>query len=337
MPHVSVVMPVHNAAATLARAVTSIQGQTLTDWELLAVDDGSTDASCKMLIEFAALDPRIRVLTIARSGIVAALNAGLGAAASPYVARMDADDESHPERLAAQAAALDADGELGLVGCLVGFGGDRRISEGYARHVDWLNDLIEPADIALNRFIEAPLAHPSVMFRRKMIEDLGGYRDGDFPEDYELWLRWLDAEVRMAKVPRPLVTWHDPPMRLSRTDPRYAPEAFFRLKARWLAEWLRRELPPSRRVWIWGAGRPTRKRAEHLRAQGIAVAGYIDVDAKKTGRRVGGVPVVSPRELPPAGESFILGYVGVRGAREFIRGQLTGRGRVEGRDFLMCA
>lgn len=337
MPLVSVVMPVHNAAATLARAVTSIQGQTLTDWELLAVDDGSTDATCEMLIEFAAVDPRIRVLTIARSGIVAALNAGLAAASSPLIARMDADDESHPERLVAQVALLEARPDVGLAGCLVDFGGDRHVSEGYARHVDWLNALVEPEAIALNRFIESPFAHPSVMFRQKLVDDLGGYRDGDFPEDYELWLRWLDADVRMAKVPRPLVTWHDPPTRLSRTDVRYAPEAFYRLKARWVAEWLQRELPPQRKVWIWGAGRPTRKRADHLRAHGIEVAGYVDLDVKKTGRRVGGVPVVGPRDLPPTGESFFLGYVGTRGAREVTRADLARCGRMEGRDFLMCA
>ena len=69
------------------------------------------------------------------------------------------------------------------------------------------------------------------MFRRELVARHGGYRAGDFPEDYELWLRWLDAGVRMAKVPRPLLTWHDSTGRLSRTDARYDPEAFFRLKA----------------------------------------------------------------------------------------------------------
>ena len=329
-------MPVRNAAATVARAVASIQGQTLRDWELIAIDDGSKDASRFILIEMAQTDPRIRILRT-KSGLVGALNAGLAAASGEFVARMDADDESAPSRLERQAQHLQADPQLGLVGCAVAYGGDRTMQAGYALHVDWVNTLLTPEEIALNRFIESPFAHPSVMFRRALVEAHGGYREGDFPEDYELWLRWLDAGVPMAKVPELLFTWNDLPDRLSRTDPRYAPEAFYRLKARWLAEWLKHDLEPGRAVWIWGAGRPTRQRAAHLVAHGVTIAGYIDVDAKKTGRKVGGVPVVAEADLPPRENSFILGYVGTRGARDYIRNVLGKSGRTEGADFLMCA
>lgn len=337
MPLISVVMPVHNAAATVARAVASIEAQTCGDWELVAVDDGSTDASRELLLELGASDARVRVLTIARGGIVAALNAGLEAATGELVARMDADDESHPERLAAQAAALAARPEVGLVGCQVDYGGDRERTRGYALHVDWLNALVTPEAIALNRFVESPFAHPSVLFRRELVEEHGGYRGGDFPEDYELWLRWLDAGVVMARVPRRLLTWHDAPGRLSRTDPRYAPEAFYRLKAPWIAAWLRRAVSAERGIYAWGAGRPTRQRAAHLAAHGVRLAGYVDVDPRKIGQTVGGRPVLPPEGLPPREAAFVLGYVGTRGAREEIRATLRGQDRVEGRDFLMCA
>lgn len=336
MPLVSVVMPVRNAGATIARAVASIQSQTLADWELIAIDDGSKDASRFVLIEMAQVDPRIRILRT-KGGIVAALNAGLQSAIGEFVARMDADDESEPTRLAAQAEYLRLHPDIGLVGCRVRHGGDRTAQAGYALHVDWLNSLLTPEEIALNRFVESPFAHPSVMFRRHLVEDHGAYRAGDFPEDYELWLRWLDADVHMAKLPEELVTWNDSPDRLSRTDPRYAPEAFFRLKAQWIAEWLKRENDPARPIWVWGSGRPTRQRVAHLVEKGVRIAGYVDVDAKKTGKKIGGVPVVPPAELPPAEETFVLGYVGVRGARDFIRTSLLATGRREGADFLMCA
>lgn len=336
MPLVSVVLPARNAAATIARAVASVQSQTLRDWELLAIDDGSKDATRFILIEMAQLDPRIRVLRT-KAGIPGALNAGIAAAAGEFVARMDADDESAPDRLEKQAAFLQANPLIGLVGTRVDFGGDPVKAEGYALHVEWVNSLLTPEEIALNRFIESPFAHPSVMFRRHLVHDHGGYRDGDFPEDYELWLRWMDAGVPMAKLPETLLTWHDLPSRASRNDARYSPEAFYKLKAFWLAEWLQRELDPARGVWIWGAGRPTRQRAANLTEHGVKIAGYIDVDAKKTGKLVGGVPVVSPEELPPTETSFVLGYVGVRGARELHRAILEKSGRREGRDFLMCA
>ena len=329
-------MPVRNAGPTVARAVASIQAQTLNDWELIAIDDDSKDASRFILIEMAQVEPRLRILRT-KGGIVPALNAGLAAATGDYVARMDADDESHPERLAKQAEFLRTNPDIGLVSCRVGYGGDRATNEGYALHVDWINTLLTPEDIALNRFVESPLAHPSVMFRRHLIEECGNYRSGDFPEDYELWLRWMDADVRMAKLADELLTWHDLPGRLSRTDSRYSPEAFYRLKARWLAEWLKHHVDPPRPVWVWGAGRPTRQRAAHLAEHGITIAGYIDVDAKKTGQKISGVPVVPASELPPAGESFILGYVGTRGARDLIRSALLRAGRREGEDFLMCA
>lgn len=319
----------------MGRAITSIRGQTLAEWELVVVDDGSTDDTSDLLRAAAQEDARIRVIGQPALGLVAALNTGLSAARGAFVARMDADDESHPERLARQVAVLDAQPRIGVVSCLVEFGGDRAANAGYALHVDWLNSVREADEIGLNRFVESPLAHPSVVFRRSVVERWGGYRAGDFPEDYELWLRWLDRGVVMAKVPETLVTWHDAQGRLSRTDSRYGPEAFFRLKAEYLALHLARIARTT--VWIWGAGRPTRKRAAMLTAHGVKIAGYIDVDRKKTGVRIAGVPVIAAEELPPADGRFILSYVSKRGARDWIRGELRRRNYVEGRDFLACA
>lgn len=330
-------MPVRNAAGTLLRALDSLTGQVLPDWELIAIDDGSVDGTGSLLRLQAAADPRIRVLAPGRVGLVAALNAGLAAARAGLIARMDADDEMHFGRLDMQVAQLRAQPDLGLVGCLVEFGGDRRANAGYALHVEWLNALVTPDEIALNRFVESPLAHPSVIFRRELVAKHGGYAAGDFPEDYELWLRWLDAGVRMAKVPRALLTWHDTPARLSRTDPRYAPEAFYRLKAKWIARWLQREVDPKRAIFVWGAGRPTRLRAKHLRAHGVSIAGYVDIDPAKVGRTIEGVPVINPAGLPEPSTAFVLGYVGSRGARALIREALGRAGWGEGRDFLMCA
>lgn len=336
-PAVSILMPVHNAAATLSRALESVRGQTFTDWELLAIDDGSTDATPQILAAAADTEGRLRIITVPHRGIVAALNAGIALARTPLLARMDADDECHAERLARQVALLSAHPEIGVCATLVDFGGDPVAHRGYALHIDWINSLVVPEEIALNRFVESPLAHPSAMFRREVVANHGTYRDHDWPEDYELWLRWLDAGVRFAKVPERLLTWNDPPQRLSRTHPRYRTEAFYACKCHYLARWLRREVAPDRPVFLRGAGKPTRRRFAALAEHGVRLAGYVDVDARKIGGRIAGLPVLAPNEVPPAADCFIIGAVGSRGARDFIRAELGAQDRVEGRDFLMVA
>jgi len=336
-PLVSVVMPAFNAAKTIGVAVRSVLAQSFPGFELIVVDDGSTDATAAEAQAAANGDERVRVLDLPHGGIVAALNAGIAAARGELIARMDADDEMRPRRLEAQVALLAERPDVGVVGCLVEFGGDRDDAVGYALHVDWLNSLLEPDEIALHRFVEAPVAHPSVTFRRVLVDQFGGYVESDEPEDYELWLRWMEAGVRFAKVPEVLLRWNDPPTRISRTSARYAREAFYACKSRYLARFVSRHAGPTRGVWLWGAGRKTRKRFAALESAGIELAGYIDIDAAKIGQRIAGRPVRSPRDLPPPDEAYVIGGVGVRGAREEIRASLEARGFRLGADFVPAA
>ncbi len=337
MPRISVVMPVWNARVTVATAVRSILDQTEPDLELIAVDDGSTDGTPELLAALSRHDSRVRVLRTPHRGIVAALNTGIEAAGAPLIARMDGDDRALPERLERQAAFMDAHPEIGLAACCVLFGGDAGAGEGFARYVAWNNSLLTPGQIELNRFIESPLVHPSVVFRRELPARFGAYREGDFPEDYELWLRWLDAGVKMAKLPEPLLVWNDSGGRLTRTDQRYAARAIFTCKARYLARWLERNNPHHPRAVVWGAGRETRKRAETLTGHGVQIAAYVDIDPRKIGNVIAGRPVLSPEELPAPGACFIVSCVGSRGAREDIRERLRQRGWIEGRHMIMAA
>ncbi len=334
-PAISVILPARDAAATLSCALDSVRAQTPRDIEILVIDDGSRDATPEIARRAARRDARVRLIDGRGRGIVSALNAGLAGARARYVARMDADDISLPGRLGAQRAFLDARREVGLVGCRVAFGGDPVASRGYALHVAWTNGLLEPDAIGLHRFIESPFAHPSVMFRRELIALHGGYRDGRFPEDYELWLRWLEAGVLMAKVPATLLVWNDRADRLSRADPRYSKEAFFRLKAEYLARWLARHNPRHPEITTWGAGRLARRRAEMLLPHGIRIARHADIDPRLVGRFAAGRPVVGPDDIPK--EDFVVAFVAARGARDLIRARLQSQGRTLGRDFMLAA
>ena len=329
-------MPVRNAAGTVLEAINSVRQQNFSDWDLIVVDDGSSDGTSRILDEASRNDRRVRVIFRPRDGISAALNRGIKESCARYIARLDADDLALPDRLAAQVAFITENPSIGLVASQVRFGGDRQEAGGYAAYLDWSNALLTPCEIYLNRFVESPLAHPSVLFRRELVKVHGGYRDGDFPEDYELWLRWLGAGVRMAKVARELVQWNDPPSRLSRTDERYSIDAFYRCKTPFLAAWVQSRRPDSP-LYIWGAGKVARQRAGLLSAHGIQPVGYVDIDPNKIGRSVKGVPVIGIDQIPPPGRCFVLSYVGSRGAGEIIRRNLRERGHREGWDFYLAA
>ncbi|MFP5502223.1 MAG: glycosyltransferase family 2 protein [Candidatus Sericytochromatia bacterium] len=337
-PAITVLIPVYNAERTVRAAIESILAQSERDLELLVVDDGSTDGTPAILEALAAKDPRVRLVRQANAGIASALNAGLALARGRYVARMDADDLSLPTRLERQRAALDADPALGLVSCLVAHDApDGREAAGYAWHVDWLNQLVTPEAIALARFAESPIAHPSVMFRLSLVEAHGGYRAGPFPEDYELWLRWMEGGVRFAKVPETLLVWNDEPGRLSRTHPAYAVEAFYALKARYLARWLAAHNPRHPELVIWGAGKTSKQRAEQLVAHGCVITGYVDIDPRRWGRTAYGRPIHAPEGIEGPGFGFVVSYVGARGAGAQIKARLEAVGYEEGRHFLLGA
>ncbi|MBT8143735.1 MAG: glycosyl transferase, partial [Gammaproteobacteria bacterium] len=221
--------------------------------------------------------------------------------------------------------------QVGVVGCQVEqFPAPTRGAELY---LEWQNACITPAQIAADIYVEAPFAHPSVMLRRTVLQSHDGYREGDFPEDYDLWLRLHAAGVQMAKVPQVLLRWRDTPGRLTRTDSRYNREAFDRLRAGYLADDPRFRSNASRFV-ICGAGRRTRQRCRHLLNKGFTPVAWVDIDPRKIGNRLSGVPVVAPQWLED-NRCFALGYVAVHGGRERLARQLDGFGYRRGHDYLL--
>lgn len=328
-------MPVWNAAASLPAAVACVQMQTFRDWSLIVVDDGSTDDSLALLERMADEDSRIRVLAEPHRGLAQALNIGLQEADASWVARMDADDRCVPERLEKQLAYARVHPECDVIASQVRHVPGELPSGGLERYVRWMNDLLTHDAMARQRFIEQPLAHPSVLVRREAFERYGVYRDGDFPEDYELWLRWFARGACFGKVPEPLLAWCDYPGRFTRTNPRCTEAAIYALKARYIKDWL--DGQQSRPLWVWGAGRQTRKRVAYLQGEGVSVAAWVDIDPAKIGQRIDSVPVHPPEAIPQAGQVRILGYVASWGAREAIRESLSARGHLEGVDFWLVA
>jgi glycosyltransferase involved in cell wall biosynthesis len=331
-------MPCHNAADTVDEAVESIVAQTLESWELVAVDDGSQDDTLDRLRAWESRDPRVRPLAMEHGGIIEALNAGIARCRAPWIARMDADDLAHAERLAMQADLLEHNPHLAAVSCLVyGFPRDH-VREGFRIYIDWLNSLVTEEDIARDIFVESPMAHPSVMVRRTWLERLGGYQEHGWPEDYDLWLRMHLAGARFAKVPKQLLGWREHEARLTRTDSRYSVENFLRAKAHYL---LRGPLQERDTLIIWGAGQMGRRLSKHLLRGGAPLVAFIDIDEKKIGRTRRGRPIIPPAELPALWQQqerpVLLAAVGSRGARKLIRSQLLSMGLREAADWWAVA
>ena len=334
MNSVSVLIPCYNAAAMLEETLHNLAAQTHPDFEVLAVNDGSTDDTPAILKSWAARNPRFRTLTIEHAGIIAALNAGLNACRGDYIARMDADDLTHPDRLTLQAAYLDTHPDVALVSCQVEGFPQGNVREGFRIYLDWLNSLTTDEDIRREIFVESPVAHPSVMFRRQTIQELGGYQEHGWAEDYDLWLRLYLSGVRFAKLPQTLLQWREHHHRLTRTDSRYSLENFLRAKAHYLA---RGPLADRDAIIIWGSGMTGKRISKHLLRQDLPLVAFIDIDPKKIGRTRRGLPILSPDDLMAEWNKYrkpaLLAAVGARGARQLIRDRLTKLGLQEAVDW----
>lgn len=355
-PLVSVLLPYRNAGETIDEALESLLSQRDVRLEIVAIDDRSSDDGPERVLSACRADDRIRrVETSGEGGIVGALCAGLEAARGDFIARMDADDISLPGRLALQRDALLADPELGAVGTQVEAFPEEAVGEGMRRYVEWQNAIITPEDHTREIFIESPLCHPSVMMRRVALDRAGGYREGAWPEDYDLWLRLDALGLRLAKVPEVLLRWRHRVGRATFSDPRYAIARFIEAKCHHLAPRLARlNVAPghreegegrqkddgaendARRLVVWGAGKTGRAVARSLAKAGFPASLFIDIDPRKIGRTAQGALIAGPEALAKD-RHFVVVAVGARGARSLIQGHLDRAGFREAIDYLCAA
>jgi glycosyltransferase involved in cell wall biosynthesis len=318
MPLISVLMPVRNAAPWLAASLASLWRQMFRDFEVIAVNDGSSDASGAMLDRAATREPRLRVLHTPPRGLPLALEAARAEARGDLIARHDADDLSHRERLALQRAHLASQGEVSVVGCRV------RVfpaaGAGMKRWTAWHNGLLTHETMAREALIDSPLAHGTALIRRAALEAVGGWRERGWAEDLDLWLRMLAAGHRFAKLPRTLYAWRQHPGSATRRDPRYARGQFVALRREALEYGFLHGYP---RVTLIGVGRSL---AEWHQA---FTHGERDLRVAEAARP-------SPRVLPTLVPPLVLVF-GAAPARERWRTALDATGLREGRDFAFVA
>jgi GT2 family glycosyltransferase len=267
-------------------------------------------------------------------GIVPALQRAVAVARGDIFVRMDADDVAYSTRIAKQVELLDDRPEIGACGTLVRYFPRGTVQGGAQRYEAWINTLVEHDDIVRDIFVECPIAHPTMAIRRAVLEQVGGYQDNGWPEDYDLVFRlWING-ILMAKVPEVLLRWRERIDRASRTDPRYDEQAFRRIKVHYLKETL---LKGHDGVVVWGAGPIGKLFAQELQAQDVEIRAFIELDQRKIGQTIHDAPVIAPADLEPFRGTFAIAAVGLPNAREEIRAALREHGWVEGKDFVAVA
>lgn len=330
----SVLLPVRNGEEHLPEAMASLEAQTDSDFQVVAVDDGSADGTPDLLADWARRDRRVTVVRQGPRGIVAALEVARRRAEGTYLARADADDVNEPHRFRDQRAYLEAHPGVAACGSRVRYFPRRHLRDGARRYEAWLNGATEPEEVAREIFVECPLAHPAFFLRAEAVEAVGGYRDRAWPEDYDLLLRLWGAGHALANVPEVLVRWREGQRRLSRTHPAYAPDAFVACKVHHLRRTL---LADGRRVAVWGAGPVGKTFARALQGAGTEVEAFVEVDPRKIGQTIHGAPVLdTPGGLALEGVLH-LAAVGQPGGRATLRGLLAGGGLEEMSDFVAVA
>ena len=332
-PRVSILLPVRDAADTLATCLRSLTRQTESRWECVVVDDGSVDATPALLAASARTDARVRVVTTPRRGLVPALSTGLEHCRAPFVARMDGDDHMHRERLASQLAAFEQRPSLGALGTRVRMFPRELLRDGQRRYEHWLNGLSSPDDVRRDAFVECPVAHPSLMIRSDLLRAFG-YRDCGWPEDYDLILRLLAAGHEIAVVPRRLHGWRDSSGRLSRRSPAYSLDRFTACKAAHLASGL---LARSRDYVLWGYGSTGRALRRALLAHDRTPSHIVELHPGRLGQTIHGAPVIEPADLRALrGAKIVVSVAGI-GPRNEIRRSLAGMGFRELDEFVCAA
>jgi glycosyltransferase involved in cell wall biosynthesis len=314
-PRVSILLPCRDAAPYLPDTIASIQAQSFQNIEIIAIDDGSTDETPAILAAWAAEDPRVTVIRQEAAGIVPALQRAVGVSRGDILVRMDADDVAYSTRIGKQVELLDENPGIGACGTLVRYFPRQDVQGGAQRYEAWINTLIEHDDIVRDIFVECPIAHPTLAIRRSVLEQVGGYRDEEWPEDYDLVFRMWRGGVRMAKVPEVLLRWRERPDRTSRSHERYSEDAFRRCKVHYLKAAL---LNGHEGVVVWGAGPVGKAFALELRQQDVPVRAFVELDPRKIGQTIHDAPVIAPDDIGPYNGALVVAAVGQPNARDEI-------------------
>jgi len=285
-------MPVKNAMPFLIECLDSILNQTEENWELLAVDDHSTDNSLSILKNYSQKDARIKVFKNDGNGITPALKLGYSKSSGAFITRMDADDIMPPKKLQMLREAIENQSQTISTG-LVEYFPKKEIKGGFKKYEIWLNQLTSSHSNFKEIYKECVIPSPCWMVHREDFEAIGGFDAATYPEDYDLCFRFYKNNMKVIGVKEILHKWRDYPTRTSRTDSNYSDNRFLDLKIKYFLEIDRQEENP---LIIWGAGKKGKAIAKILVEKKIEF-NWLTNNSKKIGKEIYGKQLQSEEDL----------------------------------------
>ncbi len=290
---VSILIPFKNTGRFLGECIASIQDQTYSQWEVLAVDDHSSDNSRIVLASFAEKDPRIQLLSNKGKGIITALRTAYEASSGSFITRMDSDDIMKPGKIGSMVSSLQTYGPGGIALGKVRYFSSRGISNGYRRYEVWLNNLTHNGANFEERYKECVIPSPCWMLHREDLNKCGAFNDDRYPEDYDLAFRMYACGLCCLPSEDVLHLWRDYDTRTSRTSEHYAQNYFLDLK---IYYFLKLDWDADRPLVIWGAGNKGKTIAKLLTKHKVAFYWVCD-NPNKIGKEIYGQILSSYTEI----------------------------------------
>ncbi len=328
-PLISVLMPVRNAAPWLSDCLESLLAQSYTYWELLAVNDHSTDESGDILKAFAKKDSRITAHPASGTGIIPALRLAYERSSGALITRMDADDLMPARKLELLLGAWQKEGEGCLATGWVKYISEEILQDGYRRYATWLNELQRQGNPFRAIYRECVIPSPAWLMHRHDLDRIGAFHPDRYPEDYDLVFRMYAAGLSVSSAQEVVHIWRDHPTRSSRTRPEYARQEYFKLKVPYFREL---DCDPDRTLVLWGAGTKGKKLARQLREHNLDFH-WVCNTASKWGHQIQGVQMEAPGVVDEWPDPQIILAVSGPGDQQQLRSQFQEKEMREGRDF----
>ncbi len=292
-PLVSILTPYKNTEGFLLECINSVCSQTYENWEILAVDDHSDDASRALIDNLSIKDKRIKAIDTNGVGIIDALHTAYNESSGHLITRMDSDDIMTPNRLQVMVNSLLNHGTGYLAIGQVNYFSDHGISAGYARYEKWLNALTETGSNYSEIYKECVIPSPCWMAFREDLDACGAFNPDRYPEDYDLAFRFYEKGLKCIPCKQVLHHWRDYELRTSRTSEHYAQNYFLDIK---LHYFLQLDYSPDRPLTVWGAGNKGKEIVKGLQRVNIPFYWICD-NPNKIGKKIYGEELQHYSEL----------------------------------------